>query len=340
MHRVGIIGLGHIASGGSKPGDPYPYTHVGGIRLSKKVELAAVADLSPKARDAFRDTWAAHFPGVTSYESGDAMLESEALDIVGICVRGPHHHAVTMRVIASGTKAIFLEKPPSCSLAEMDEMVAAAHAAAVPITVSYSRHWSPTVTRMAELIQDGLIGEVRSVVGYCECGILSSCSHVADEMCQFAGYGPTAVFARGTIQGEVPEGYEPEPDVGAIMIEFANGATGIHVAADGEYGAFYCDIYGSEGRARAGLHTAPGAWRPGGEAIDLSELGLPEPASVFQVAYDQIADHLDGGPLPACTNGDFVTVHEIGFAAIESIATGRRVEVPNVNRTRKVFANG
>ena len=67
---------------------------------------------------------------------------------------------------------------------------------------------------------------------------------------------------------------------------------------------------------------------------------VPEEKSVFTVAYEQIADYLDGGPLPHCTNRDFMTVHELGFASIESINTGREVMLPAKNRTRKVFANG
>ncbi len=75
-------------------------------------------------------------------------------------------------------------------------------------------------------------------------------------------------------------------------------------------------------------------------SVDLTEHGMPAAASPFKPAYEQIADHLSGGPLSDCADDHFVAVHEIGFAGIESILTHRRIEIPNKNRTRRIFANG
>ena len=63
MYKVGIIGLGSIAARYSKPSDPYPYCHTGGIRFCESTELVAVADLSQERRDEFKETWG---PGVPS----------------------------------------------------------------------------------------------------------------------------------------------------------------------------------------------------------------------------------------------------------------------------------
>ena len=62
MYRVGVIGLGSIAARYSKPEDPYPYCHVGGIRHCESTELAAVADLSQERREEFKQTWGPAFP--------------------------------------------------------------------------------------------------------------------------------------------------------------------------------------------------------------------------------------------------------------------------------------
>ncbi len=336
MQTVGIIGLGHIASsyGGA-------YTHVGGIAESNQVVLAAVADPAQAAHDTFMEQWGETFPDTKHYSSYAEMFDGEDLDIVAVCTRGPHHYTAMMDTIKAAPKAIFLEKPATCSLDEMDEVVAAAKAANIPITVSYSRHWGPHVLRMAELIKDGLIGEVTGVVGHCGNSLLSFTSHQTDMICQFAGYDPVAVYARGTVpEGEVPEGYEPEPQLQSMVIEFASGVMGTQVAVDGQLGSLACTIQGTEGQACVAFYKPPVARNKQGEPIDLNALGLPENASPFKMAYEQIAAHLDGGPLPDCTGDDFIAVHETGFAAIESILTGQRVEIPNVNRSRKIFANG
>ena len=201
MYKVGVIGLGNIAAKYGQPDQPAPYCHVGGIRHSDRVELVAVADMSHEVREQFRTQWGGVFPDVKYYDTSTAMLDGEQLDIVAICVRGPFHHRVLMEVLDATPRAVFLEKPPSCSLVEMDDMVAAAEAKAIPVTVSYSRHWSPHVIRLSELVRDGLIGKVESVVGYTGRAFLSFASHTTDLICQFAGYDATAVYARGEPSG-------------------------------------------------------------------------------------------------------------------------------------------
>ena len=133
MYKVGIIGLGNIAAGYSGPEDAAPYTHAGGINHSNKVELTAVADLSEETRENFRAKWGECFPETHYYNSSQEMLTSEMLDIIAICTRGPHHYAAVMEAIKASPKAIFLEKPPTCSLSQMDEIVSVAKAANIPI---------------------------------------------------------------------------------------------------------------------------------------------------------------------------------------------------------------
>lgn len=341
MHKVGIVGLGRIAAGYSKPDELAPYTHVGGIQHSKKVALAAVADISAEALAAFRSKWGKCFSATKYYGSLKDMLDAEKLDILTVCTRGPHHHAVVLEAIRSSPKAIFLEKPATCSLAEMDEIVAAAKSAKIPITVSYSRHWGPHILRMAKLVADGLIGKVTSVVGYCGGPFLSFSSHTTDMLCQFAGYCPAAVFACGAASKDaVPDGYEAEPSLLSMIVEFKNGVVGTQLSLKGDHDWFCCEVTGTEGRAVVPFYGTPAAYDKQGKTIAPGSLGLPGVASPFQLAYDQIAAHVEGGPRPDCTGEDFVAVHEIGFAGIESVLTRQRMLLPNINRTRRVFANG
>lgn len=345
MYNVGVIGLGSISMGYGSPGEVAPYCHVGGILQSSQVRLAAVADLSPERREKFRGKWGASFPDVHYYDDAARMLADERLDIVAVCVRGPHHFAVTSQVLASSCRAIFLEKPPTCSLHELDELLRLAQAKSVPIIGSYSRHWAPHVLRLQELVAGGMIGEVRTVVGYCGGLFLSFASHTTDLICQFTSYSPVKVIARGAANPETvaktPPGVgEPEPSLRSMFIEFSNGITGYQVGADGPEGAFYVDVFGTKGRARAGMYLPPLVTDAKGQPVDLTTHGIPPNVSVFKVAYDQIAAHLDGGPLPHCTDADMRAVCEIGFGGIESALTGQPVRLPNLNRARKIYANG
>ena len=77
-----------------------------------------------------------------------------------------------------------------------------------------------------------------------------------------------------------------------------------------------------------------------GKVINNNTLNLPENKGVFQVAYKQITDYLDGGALPHCTRHDYLAVNEICFATIESGLTGQTIAIPCQNRDRLIFANG
>ncbi|MBD3181657.1 hypothetical protein GF312_05145 [Candidatus Poribacteria bacterium] len=342
MYKVGIIGLGSIAARYAKPEDPYPYCHTGGIRYCESTELAAVADLSQERRDEFKQIWGSAFPedSINYYESDIQMLDNEELDIIAVCVRGPHHYKVMMEVLKYDIKAIFLEKPAGCSLKEVDEMTKKAKEKCIPIVVSYSRHWAPHLLRLQELVKDGLVGEVQSVIGYCGGGVLSFAIHTTDLICQFAGYDPVSVtgFVR-TSQGQVPEGYEPEPPVIGATIRYSSGVIGYHVGQHGKIGGFSVDVLGSEGTLKTGMYTGT-VLQKDGEIVANSALDLPENASVFKVAYQQIADYLDGGPLPHCSEKDYMAVNEIGFAMIESSITGKNIDIPCQNRERLIYANG
>ena len=188
----------------------------------KAVKVVAGCDVDERRTAEFRKA----FPDAQSFQSSAALLEN-VTDIVAVCVRGPHHFAVTKEVIAAGPKVIFLEKPPTCSLAEMDELRSLAQAKNVPIVVSYSRHWAPHILHLQKLVEEGLIGQVKSVIGYCGGGILSFASHTTDLICQFAGYEATAVTAKAHVpeanEKNFHNGHEIEPALERMIIEFQNG---------------------------------------------------------------------------------------------------------------------
>ncbi len=341
MYRVGIIGLGNIASRYSNPDNPYPYCHVGGIRFCETTELTAVADMSHERQTEFRQTWGPAFPEhtINYYETDVEMLENESLDIVAVCVRGPHHYKVMQNVLKADIKAIFLEKPAGCSLEEVDAMTSGADAKGIPIIVDYTRHWGPYLIHLQSLIRDGLIGEVQSVIGYCGGGVLSFAIHTTDMICQFAGYDPISVTGFVEGGGNVPEPYEPEPAIVGSTIRFATGVVAHHLGNHGARVPFSVDIFGSKGTVSTGFYTNT-VIHAEGELVDTSRLGFPENASPFKVAYKQITDYLDGGPLPDCARDDYTAVNELGFATIESGLTAQTIQLPCRNRKRLIFANG
>ncbi|MCJ8329686.1 MAG: Gfo/Idh/MocA family oxidoreductase [Lentisphaeria bacterium] len=345
MYSVGIIGLGAIAAGYGSPDETGPYVHAGGINQSEQVDLKGACDLMPEAIDRFKDKWGGCFNDCSYFTDPEEMLSTVKPDIVAICVKGPYHFPVLQTVIAAKPKAIFLEKPPLCSLAECDQIVAAAKAAGISITVSYSRHWGPHVLRMADLVREGLIGKVQQVTGYCGGAFLSFASHTTDMICQFAGYDPVRVFASGDVgqdEDGQKDGYEAEPSINNMIIEFASGISATQIGYKGPYGGFCVEVIGEKGCVVVPFYGVPTAVDADKNSIDLSGMDVPEwnSTSPFKHAYDQIATMLDGGPPADCTDATFHAVNEIGFAGIESVHTNSAIELPNKRRERVIWANG
>ena len=339
MIRVGLIGLGKIAALYSSPDDPHPYCHAGGIRQCAKTELACAADPDDARREGFSKTWGV--PCV--YSSAEQMLAKEAPDVVAVCVKGPWHHEHAVKAIDAGAKVVFLEKPAGCSLREVDDMTQRAQAAGCCVVVSYTRHWGPHVLAMAELVRQGLVGDVKTVVGHCGGGILGFAVHNADMLLQFAGYDPVAVQActELTDQADVPDGYQAEVHVRSAIVEHSSGTLSVLVGDPGKHGQFAVEVLGTEGWARVGFYEAPQLYDDKGRLVDdASRLPMPEPASPFLVAYNQIAAYLEGGPVPECGPAQYVPVNEAVFGMIESGARGARITVPTEHRDRAIYCMG
>jgi len=351
-YRAAVIGLGAIAQGYGSPADAAPYCHAGGLLHCDRFDFAAAADPFPAARESFQEKWGEAFPQTQVFESIETMLESERFDAIAICVRGPHHYAVMKQVLAARPPVIFLEKPPTCSLAEMDELLALAKAAGTVIVVSYSRHWSPRVLLMEQFVRAGAIGRVQSVVGYCGGQVLSFASHTTELIHQFAtATSENSRVQRVRAQGIVPQddpyskniepGFEVEPHLQHLSMEFSDGVIGVQIGAGSDAGSFYADVFGENGRARVGFYVRPEAFDREGKPLEIPGLAQLVDKGPFTEAYNQIVRFLAGGPKPDCSDEAFVSINEVGFGAIESLLhNGEAVELPAQNRTRRIWANG
>ncbi len=348
MYKVGLIGLGSMATGGD-PEDPYAYSHASGILHSGPFELSAIADLVPEKLTEFDHKWGNYFPHTTHYASASEMMGQETLDVVDICTRGSWHFPVAMEVLRAEhpPKLLFIEKAPTASLLEMDLLLAEAEKCGVVVVASYSRHWYPHLSWLKTLLDDGLIGRLKTVIGYCRGWLLSMGSHQTDMICQFAGYDPVAVTAHGRYENDpdmkwhsidhLPTGYEPEPLLDNMQIEFASGVTGYQIGEYNDYWGLYCDLFGTAGRVRVQSDLMKVQAFSGFEKeIDLSGYGFPEKQGVFAEAYREFAKYLSGGALPSCSNRTMAAVQEIGFGAVDSMITGNRIVIPNTNRDRKI----
>jgi len=142
--RFGLIGCGEIA-----------VRSLEAIQTSHEVcRITAVQDVvETLAKDAAEKL---EVPYVT-----DAAKLLEHDDVDAVVVSTPHflHGPLSIQAAKAG-KHIACEKPIACTLRQADEMIEAAKAAGVLLSVNYVTRYDAPVTKAAELLQQGAIGKV------------------------------------------------------------------------------------------------------------------------------------------------------------------------------------
>lgn len=100
------------------------------------------------------------------YADYHAMLAEVKPDIVAIGPRHiDQHRDMMLAAIHNGAKGIYIEKPFVRSLAEADEVIAAAEKSGTKIAVAHRNRYHPALPMVAKLIADGAIGRVLEIRG-------------------------------------------------------------------------------------------------------------------------------------------------------------------------------
>jgi predicted dehydrogenase len=147
--RAAIVGTGAIAS-----------AHARGIAGSPHAQLVAVADLRRDVADAF-----AAEEGAVAYDDLDALLAAEQPEVVHVCTPPGAHREQVLAALAAGAHVV-VEKPPATSLAELDEMIAAADAADLRLAVVFQQRTGTAAAHVRELLASGALG--RPLLAQCQ----------------------------------------------------------------------------------------------------------------------------------------------------------------------------
>lgn len=131
--RVAVIGVGHLGR-----------HHARILSALDGAELAAVVDTLPgRAAEIASGTGAR---ALTDYR---AILGE--VDAVTIAVPTEQHRDVALPFLERGT-AVLVEKPMARSLAEADELLAAAHASGATLAVGHTERYNPAVAAVMPLV--------------------------------------------------------------------------------------------------------------------------------------------------------------------------------------------
>jgi xylose dehydrogenase (NAD/NADP) len=130
------------------------------LRESPRNTLAAIA-----SRDLGRASEAAKQWDIPqAYGSYDALISDPGIDVVYVPLPNDLHAEWTVRAARAG-KHVLCEKPMAISLAGIDRIAAATHAAGVVVAEAFMyRHHAQTL-KLRELIREGALGKVGLVRG-------------------------------------------------------------------------------------------------------------------------------------------------------------------------------
>lgn len=142
--RVGVVGAG-------SRGD----AHASNFGAVEGVEIAAVADIDEAAAEELAGEY-----GIESvYGDYRAMLDAEALDVVGVCVHNNLHAPITVDALEAGAH-VFCEKPMAGSYADAKAMADAAAANDRHLGVQNNLLFGSDTRAARTLVEDGELGDV------------------------------------------------------------------------------------------------------------------------------------------------------------------------------------
>lgn len=187
---VGVVGVGY-----------WGRNYVRNLESLPEAQLRWVCDLDERAlRRATRVA-----PDARTTTSIDEMLADPELSAVVVATSAVHHHAHTLAALRAG-KHVLVEKPMATSVAQAEQMVAAAEASGRKLMVGHLLRYHPAVEKMRQIIESGELGQIYYMyalrvnlgrVRSDENALWSFAPHDLSIIRFLLGAEPTTVWARG-----------------------------------------------------------------------------------------------------------------------------------------------
>jgi len=346
-YRVGLIGCGRI--GTLLDDEVYdarirdnswrnrPCTFAGNFVQHPRTQLVAAADPNPRRLERVRAKWG----DINLYADYREMLARERLDIVAIATPSSLHCEMTVASAQAGVRAIFCEKPIADSLAEADSMIGACDAAGARLIINHTFRFHPDLHRARELIEQGKIGELRTIVCHFPRWLIHMGAHMFDLIAFFAGE-PEAVVGR--LDHDTTEDTE-----GTGCVWFKDGVRAL-VDARPRAAFGYLDLMGTNGAIRflndVGMTFE--LWLPGasGQLEERPFPGVPAEVAargpgrgrfVCATGVDEVVACLDEGRESYSNGRHGRTALEMAHGLYASHAAGgRATALPNPDRSLRV----
>lgn len=141
--RIGVIGCGYWGPNLARNFDELP-----------EADLVALADLDPERRTHMAE----RYPEALVLAQHEDLL---ALDVEAVAIATPAstHYRLGMAALNAG-KHVLIEKPMACSVAEADDLIAAADGAGLSLMAGHTFTYNPAVELLRDLVCGGELGRL------------------------------------------------------------------------------------------------------------------------------------------------------------------------------------
>lgn len=305
------------------------------------LDLAAVFDVMPESAEAVGAEL-----GVGVGASVDDILDSD-VDAVAICTSTDTHVDLTVAAAEAG-KAIFLEKPVSLSLSEVDRALAAVEAAGVPLQIGFNRRFDAAHAAVQQAVASGHVGDLHLVritsrdpapppIAYIEVsgGIFLDMTIHDFDMARFVtGSEVVEVFARGGVRVDDAIGAAGDIDTAVVMLTHENGTiTTVDNSRQAVYGYDQrVEAFGSAGMVvseNPRTHTAEVHTAEGTRLENIPYFFLERYIPSYLSEWSGFVEGLRTGTMPV-TGADGRAPLVIGLAAWQSYRENRPVRTEEI----------
>ncbi|MBK7563236.1 MAG: Gfo/Idh/MocA family oxidoreductase [Propionivibrio sp.] len=227
-----VIGCGRMGAVTSEamrrfaPAAWMPLSHAEAVDAQPSLELVGVCDIEPGLLAAA----AARF-GVPGYADYHELLGALRPELVTVATRTPERPDIIAAAVATGARALHLEKPLCNSAAQLAHLEVLFADPGVACTFGTLRRYMPIYQRARTLAGEADFGGLNQVqVNMGKAPLMWTHPHSLDLLLFFAGdrrvKRVSAHFAEGSVerQGSRLDG---DPVVVSVLIEFDDGLTGL-----------------------------------------------------------------------------------------------------------------
>ncbi|HEX5789845.1 MAG TPA: Gfo/Idh/MocA family oxidoreductase [Luteolibacter sp.] len=151
---VALVGLGSYATRQLLPA----------LRQTKHCHLAGIVTGTPEKAIQWQKDHGVKAANVYDYKSYDRIADNPEIDIVYVVLPNSMHAEYTIRALKAG-KHVICEKPMGLSVAECDQMLAAAKQAGKTLAIGYRLHYDPFHQEAKRVGQEQVLGKVKLFEG-------------------------------------------------------------------------------------------------------------------------------------------------------------------------------